>query len=77
MKTYFEAFTADGGGVLGNLNGQGVFRGINYRRSKHYRALLLGNGRPRWPKIAYWLVVTEGGRELERIPNIFAKESSS
>jgi hypothetical protein len=76
MRTYFEAFRADNSQVLGNLDGQGVTHAFSYRRTKHYRALLLGSARPRWPDIAYWKVVTEDGKVLETIPNLFSKEAS-
>jgi hypothetical protein len=71
MRTYFEAYTTDGRQILGNLDGQGVTKAFNYRRTAKYRELLMAHNRPKWSNVAYWRVVTEGGALLETIPNLF------
>jgi hypothetical protein len=52
-RTYVEAYRSEGAQVLGNLDGQGSL----FHRTLHYKALLSGNNRPKWPRIAFWRVV--------------------
>ena len=40
MKYYVEAFNADGGAILGNLDGQAVIHCRNWKRSAIYRRLV-------------------------------------
>ena len=73
MRTYFEAYRADGSQVLGNLDGQGVTKAKNYQKTTWYKALRDGVRRPLWPKIAYWIVM-QGGHPVEKIINIHAEQ---
>lgn len=45
MSMYWiEAWGADGRQILGTMNGQGVIRARNYRRTNMYKALRLRRG---------------------------------
>lgn len=65
MKTYVEAYYADGSPLLGNLDGQTMMRARNYKRTKHYRALRYRLEREH--KVAYYQIIAEDGRVLETI----------
>lgn len=55
MITYVEAYRADNTRILGNLDGQTAYRGKNYFRSAHYRALR--NGTIKHPRVHHWQVM--------------------
>lgn len=67
---YCKAYRADGSQILGNCDGQTVYRG-QYRRTKHYKALVSGENRPKWETVRYWRIVDESGTFLKYVPNIF------
>lgn len=71
MKLYVEAFGERDNIILGNLDGQGVIRAIRYRRTNHYKALVSGEGRPKWSKIKIWKIVDENDSVKETIYNRF------
>ena len=65
MKVYVEAYNAQGRQILGNMDGQGVIRAKNYRRTEHYRMLRSG-AMPRLDgKVHHYRIVDELDRVLE------------
>jgi hypothetical protein len=56
MITYVEAYRADGSQILGNLDGQFAYRGKDYFRTAHYRALR--DGTPiKHRRVHHWQVM--------------------
>ena len=70
MKFYIEAYYLDGSPILGNGDGQAVLRCANYRRTKAF-ADLISPMRPRYPRVAYWQIVTKHGTVVDTIRNTF------
>jgi hypothetical protein len=73
-RTYVEAYRSEDDQVLGNLDGQTAYSGSHFHRTLHYKALLSGNNRPKWQRIAFWRVVDERGHVLKTIRNIYHKD---
>ena len=67
MKIYIEAYYKDDTQKLGNLDGQGIIRAKNYKRTNHYKMLssfpTLNNC------VKYYKLVTEYGLTLEIVQN--------
>lgn len=68
-RFYIEAYQANGRQILGNLDGQTARDCQDITRTQHYRALKTGLGRPKWPRVAYWIVV-RGDYPQETIHNV-------
>lgn len=67
MITYVEAYRADGTQILGNLDGQYAYRGRDYFRTDHYKALR--DGKPiKHTRVHHWHVV-QAGRVIKIILN--------
>jgi hypothetical protein len=73
-RTYIEAYRSEGDQVLGNLDGQTSYSGPLFHRTLHYKALLSGDNRPKWPRIAFWRVVDDRGHLLKTIRNVYHKD---
>jgi hypothetical protein len=70
MKLYIECFRADGGQILGNLDGQAVLHCAStrtYKRCAAYKRLARIVKNPKWMngKVDHAKVVTEQGKVLE------------
>lgn len=65
MRIYVEAFGHDGRQILGNLDGQRAWQGSAYRRTAWYRAL--PTLRTLDDRVAFYRIVAENGRLLERV----------
>lgn len=64
MRIYVEAYRGDGSQILGNGDGQTIYRDLkDYRRTKHYQALVRGF----WKRPAYWRIVTDRDVLLETV----------
>ena len=72
MKLYIKAYYADDTQCLGNLDGQGIIRASQYKRTNQYKALstfkTLNN------RIKYYLIVDERERTIEKVNNLHWKE---
>ena len=56
MITYVEAYRADGSQILGTLDGQLAYRGKDYFRTDHYKALR--SGEPiKYRRVHHWQVM--------------------
>lgn len=73
MRTYIEAYRADGSQILGNLDGQTSRDVRDIKRTHLYKALVSGKGRPKWVHVKHWCVF-QGTRILTWIPNIHYRE---
>ena len=66
-KYYVEAYDEHGQQILGNLDGQGVYRCNQYKRCNWYKNLsslkTLNN------RVAYYEIVDEYARKVERVYN--------
>jgi hypothetical protein len=69
MKHYIEAYDFEDKQILGNLDGQGVWTGSQFRRSSYYKNLRDPNRPLRFERVKYWRVVSEHGREICTILN--------
>jgi len=67
-KFYVEAYDEDDNIILGNGDGQTVFRDVkNYKRTKHYKALVQGDHT--FTRPAHWRIRSESGICIEVIFN--------
>ena len=71
MKYYIECYRADGGQILGNLDGQAVLhcQGGNWKRTADYKRLRKIVKNPKWMngKVDHAKVVTESGVVVETV----------
>ncbi len=69
MKYYIECFYADGGQILGNLDGQAVMNCTRYQSTKAYKRIksIVGNPKHMGGMVASARVVTELGHVMETI----------
>src|SRR5690606_20481075 len=65
-KYYVEAYDHEGKQILGNLDGQGVIKAKNYRRTQHYKKLYQGKVGSS-SRVHCWKIVDENGNVLEVI----------
>lgn len=65
-KVYVEAYDEHDRQILGNLDGQTVIQAKNYRRTKHYKALVNGTISAS-DRVFSWRVIDEKDRVLEVI----------
>ena len=66
-KVYVEAYDEHDRQILGNLDGQTVIQAKNYRRTKHYKALVQGDHT--FTRPAHWRIRSESGICIEVIFN--------
>ena len=68
MKYYVEAYDISDKQILGNLDGQGVIRARDFRRTKHFKMLeaypTLNN------RVYLYRIVDEGGTVHETVLNM-------
>ena len=74
-KVYVEAYDEHDRQILGNLDGQTVIQAKNYRRTKHYKALVNGTISAS-DRVFSWRVIDEKDRVLEVIYRPNRKEKS-
>ena len=72
MKHYIEAYDITDKQILGNLDGQGVIRAINFKRTNQYKAL--STFRTLNNIVAYYKIVTEAEVEVDRVINTTCKQ---
>ena len=65
MRVWIEAYWICGSQILGNGDGQGAIHAKDYRRTKHYKAIVAGQ----FKRPAYFRVVNDKGERLETIFN--------
>jgi len=65
-KVYVEAYDEHDRQILGNLDGQTVIHAKEYRRTKHYKALVSGTI-PVSDRVFSWRIVNEKNQVLEVI----------
>ena len=68
MKHYIEAYDLNNKQILGNLDGQGVIRAKQYRRTLAYKALstlrTLNN------RVHHYIIVTPNDTPVEKVLNL-------
>lgn len=69
MKYYIECFYADGGQILGNLDGQAVINCTRYQSTNAYKRVksIVGNPKHMCGMVASARVVNVSGRVMETI----------
>lgn len=66
-KVYIEAYDGCDKQILGNMDGQGVLRAKNYKRTHHYKAL--STLKTYHNTVKYYKLVTPSGKLLEIVKN--------